>query len=79
VHRGPPGPPLPKERPTQQRPVEPRCLSIAETAALIGLSRSTVYRLLGGGRLRAVKCGSRTLVLADSVRAFLATSPVYQG
>jgi excisionase family DNA binding protein len=45
---------------------------------VFGLSRSGLYRLAGEGRIRMVKIGSRTLVDAASVRAFLATLPPAQ-
>src|SRR5215216_1177054 len=36
-------------------------LSIAETCALLGLSRRTVFRLLQSGRIPAAKFGRRTI------------------
>jgi excisionase family DNA binding protein len=38
-------------------------------------SRSTVYRLLRSGQLRAVKRGSSTLVLIDSIDEYMASLP----
>ena len=49
--------------------------TLAETARLTGLSRSELYRLLATGRLRAVKANRRTLVLWDSVLAYLDSLP----
>ena len=47
-------------------------LSIAETAAVLGLSRPSVYKLIHRGDFPAFSVGSRTLVsrelLADWVR-----------
>jgi len=48
---------------------------LARAPAVFGLSRSTLYRLAAGGRIRLVKVASRTLVDAASVRAFLAGLP----
>jgi excisionase family DNA binding protein len=57
-------------------PVEPLGVSILEAARLSGgCSRSTIYRDLAAGRLRAVKIGTRTLVLLDSLRERFASLP----
>ena len=42
---------------------------------LTGLSRSEIYRRLAAGDIRAVKHRKRTLVLMESVRAYLASLP----
>ena len=46
-----------------------------EAARLIGESRNTVYRLLAAGRLRAVKRGTTTLVVMDSIREYFDSLP----
>jgi excisionase family DNA binding protein len=38
-----------------------------------GLPRTTVYNLMGKGVLEGVKAGRRTLIKADSVKAYVAT------
>jgi excisionase family DNA binding protein len=53
----------------------PLTLTIHEAVRISGLSRSEIYRRLSDGKVRAVKSGSRTLVLMDSLRAHLATLP----
>ncbi len=55
--------------------IEPIAVPIAEAVSVSGMSRSAVYRALATGDLRAVKQGSRTLVLVDSIRAYLASLP----
>ena len=55
--------------------LDPVALPIADTVTFSGLSRSAVYRELATGNLRAVKSGSRTLVLVESIRAYLASLP----
>ena len=45
--------------------------SIAEFAARTGLGRTRVFEELKAGRLRAVKCGRRTLIPAAEVDAWL--------
>jgi excisionase family DNA binding protein len=42
-------------------------LSIKDTAKLLGLGRSTIYRLIGEGQLQSVKIGRRTLIKAASI------------
>lgn len=37
-------------------------LSVVETATLTGVSRRTIERLIGSGRLKATKLGSRTII-----------------
>ena len=46
-----------------------------EAGRLIGESRNTVYRLLAAGRLRAVKRGTSTIVLMESIREHMASLP----
>jgi excisionase family DNA binding protein len=48
---------------------------IPDACRVSGLSRSEIYRRLATGDIRAVKSGSRTLILMDSLRAYLANLP----
>ena len=57
------------------RGAAPISATVNETARLIGLSRTTIFRLLAAGEIRAVKVGSRTLVLWESVLAYMASRP----
>ena len=50
-------------------------LTLNELRRVAGIPPTTAYRLLAAGKLRAVKAGSRTLVLAESVRDYLACLP----
>jgi excisionase family DNA binding protein len=50
-------------------------LSIAEACAVAGLGRTKIYQAITEGTLKARKCGKRTLVLRDDLRAFLASLP----
>jgi hypothetical protein len=55
--------------------LDPLALPISDAQRLSGLSRSEIYRRLAAGDLRAVKSGSRTLILMASLRAHLDSLP----
>ncbi len=46
-------------------------LSITQACSTLSLSRSSIYKLINGKRLRAIKIGSRTLVTVESVQALV--------
>lgn len=54
---------------------DPLALSIRDAERVSGLSRSELYRRLAARDIVAVKSGSRTLILMDSLRAHLANLP----
>jgi excisionase family DNA binding protein len=56
------------EKPTD---VERRALSILEVAQSTGLSRSSIFRAIGDGRLKTLKVGNRRLVRPSAVEALL--------
>jgi excisionase family DNA binding protein len=56
-------------------PPAPLGVKPREAGRLIGESRNTVYRLLAAGKLHAVKRGTSTLVLMDSIRKHMASLP----
>jgi hypothetical protein len=53
----------------------PITLSVADATKASGLSRSEIYRQLAAGTIRAVKLRSRTFILMDSLREFIASLP----
>ncbi len=53
----------------------PLAVTIHEAVRASGLSRSELYRRLADGKVRAVKSGSRTLILMDSLRTHLTSLP----
>ncbi|WP_431269028.1 helix-turn-helix domain-containing protein [Dankookia sp. P2] len=53
----------------------PEAVPLPRAPAIFGLSRSTLYRLAGEGRIRFMKVGRTTLVDAGTVRDFLASLP----
>jgi excisionase family DNA binding protein len=53
------------------RPDERLALRINDAVQVSGLSRSTIYKLLAAGTLRAVKVGGRRLILREDLQALL--------
>jgi Helix-turn-helix domain len=60
---------------TESLRIDPLAVPIPEAVRLSGISRSELYRRLAAGDVRAVKSGARTLILMDSLRAYLANLP----
>jgi excisionase family DNA binding protein len=63
-------------KPTPREPQAPampqkHAYSIKEVHDLVGTSRSMVYREIGEGKLRAVKRGHRTLILAADLQDWI--------
>lgn len=54
---------------------EPLTAPIPAACRYSGLTRTEIYRRLATGQIRAVKSGSRTLILMDSLRAHIASLP----
>jgi len=48
-------------------------LSPAEAAEALGVSKSTVYRMVSSGRLAVVKVGRRTLIAKSALVALIET------
>ena len=55
--------------------LDPLAVSPREAASLLAISKRTVSRLIRSRKLVARKVGMRTLVDAESVKAFYATLP----
>lgn len=49
--------------------------SVAETLALIKIGRTKFYAELAEGRIRAVKCGQRTLVPGQAIQDWIEALP----
>jgi excisionase family DNA binding protein len=56
--------------------IRPLAMTILETSRITGLSRSKIYRCLAKKEIRAIKSGSRTLILMDSLRQHLESLPL---
>lgn len=52
--------------------MEPLAVSINDTAKALGLGRTSIYAMIGDGRLEAFKLGRRTLVRAESIKRLVA-------
>ena len=46
-------------------------ISIREATEMLGIGRTTIYRLIAEGRLETVKIGSRRLVKVESLREII--------
>jgi hypothetical protein len=58
--------------------VEPLTLSIADAVRWSGICRSELYVLIGAGKLKALKSGRKTLVVAASLREHVENLPAAQ-
>ena len=57
----------------------PRFLTVAEVASQLRVSTMTVYRLIKGGRLAAVRVGKSYRVREDDVDRYLASTYTQAG
>jgi excisionase family DNA binding protein len=55
--------------------VEPRLLSVEQTAIMLGVGSSTVYNLIGAKKLAAIKIGDRSLIKVEAIDKFIASQP----
>jgi excisionase family DNA binding protein len=62
----PPSPPIPVKL----------AYSIKEVRELIAISHSSIYNEIGEGRLRAVKRGNRTMILASDLQDWVSRWPI---
>lgn len=56
--------------------VEKLTVRVPEAARMLSISRAAIYRLLSRGEIEAIKSGQSTLIIVESVRAFVARSRV---
>ena len=49
----------------------PSAVSIVQAGLMLNVSRSTIYRLIGAKRLRAIKVGARTVIPIASLDSIL--------
>jgi excisionase family DNA binding protein len=53
----------------------PIAMTIADVTRRTGIGRTSIFEAIRHGRLRAVKAGSRTLIKAEDLAAFLDSLP----
>jgi predicted DNA-binding transcriptional regulator AlpA len=53
----------------------PIAVNIPQAAAMIGIARSSLYRLFQDGQLTPRKSGKRTLVLVSDIERYVANLP----
>ncbi len=54
---------------------EPLAYRIPDACHVLGLGKTSIYALMGEGKLRAIKVAGRTLIDAESARALIASAP----
>ena len=55
--------------------MQPHSLTIADACRRYGFGKTMLYELIAAKKIEAVKLGTRTLVLVESVERHLATLP----
>jgi excisionase family DNA binding protein len=58
--------------------VTPILVSVPQAAQMLGRGVSTIYDLIGGGKIRAVKSDGRTLVVVASLHEYANNLPAAQ-
>jgi excisionase family DNA binding protein len=51
--------------------VEPLAVSVNDAARVLGLGRTSIYAMIGEGRLETFKLGRRTLIKTASIRRLI--------
>ena len=51
--------------------MDPVTVTVDDACKAIGIKRTKIYELIGSGKLRTIKIGTRTLVKTDSIRALV--------
>jgi len=62
----------------RQRRARQRAMSIAEFCERYSLGRTAVYQQIKSGRLRARKCGKRTIIADDDGEEWLRSLPAFE-
>jgi excisionase family DNA binding protein len=62
-------------QPAQNYPLTKAAYGVPEAVAVLSIGRTSLYELIKTGRLKATKCGRRTLFLAPDIAAFLSNLP----
>ena len=67
-HQNPDSPP---PQPAPQRDCDRILISVEETAAILGVGRTNVVRLISQGAIKSVKIGRRRLVVRSELQGFV--------
>lgn len=51
--------------------MDPITVTVNDAKRVLGVGHTTLYRLIGEGKLATMKIGRRTLVKTDSIRALV--------
>jgi hypothetical protein len=65
-----------KTKAEQERRDRQRAMSVVEFSHFYGPGRTTIYQEIKAGRLRARKCGKRTIITEDDAEDWLRSLPV---
>ncbi len=52
-----------------------RTFTIAQTCEQLSVGRTCLYKLIKSDKLKAVKCGRRTLILREDLETFVSSLP----
>lgn len=55
-----------------QKDLAPLAHTVPDACQRLGVSRTTLYELIGGGSIRSFKVGARTLIPESELRKFVA-------
>jgi hypothetical protein len=62
----------------RQRRARQRAMSVAQFCENYATGRTTAYQEINSGRLRARKCGKRTIITEDDAEDWLRSLPVIE-
>lgn len=65
----------PPPAPPPQLPAEKLMYTVKQVSEALGVGRTTVWKVVAEGKLRAIKLGNRTLLPAEHLRAWIASMP----
>ncbi|MBB5373785.1 helix-turn-helix domain-containing protein [Acidocella aromatica] len=57
--------------------MEPVAISVNSAAKALGIGRSSIYALIKGGQLEAIKIGRRTLLTTASIKRLVQAAPMH--
>ena len=53
----------------------PICVRVSTALAMLGIRKTKMYELIASGEIEAIKIGRSTLVLRESLEAYVARAP----